>query len=199
MMIERNYFDELAAIARGPNNIVSRYNGFIINGFKFHTKEREKFRKTQNSGVMVEADGKAYYGILTDIYELNYYRKFKVVLFRYDWVDINSPRGLKVDTNGFTLVNFSRLIHTGVLLKDDPFIFSSQARQVFFVQDSKDKEWAIVIKIKPKDLYDMGKGLELEDDETYTQCMPFNVVPTDELNATTSLVRMDVEGENTNA
>ncbi|XP_038973921.1 uncharacterized protein LOC113461576 [Phoenix dactylifera] len=192
-MMERNCSEELIVIARGPNNIVNRYDGFIINGFKFHTQEREKFRKTQNSGVMVEADGKNYYGALTDIYELDYYGKFKVVLFRCNWVDINSPRGLRQDINGFTLVNFSRLIHTGVLLKDDPFVFSSQARQVFFVQDSKDKNWSLVIKTKPRDLYDMGKRLEEEDDDTYTQCMPYNVVPTDEVNAPMSLIRMDVE------
>ena len=93
--MEINNSDELIALARGPNKIVNRYNGFIINGFKFHTREREKFRKTQNSGVMVEADGKSYYGALKDIYELDYYGKFKVVLFRCDWIDINSPRGFK--------------------------------------------------------------------------------------------------------
>ncbi len=189
MMMERNCSEELIIIARGPNNIVNRYGGFIKNGFKFHPKEREKFRKTQNSGVMVEADGKNYYGALTDIYELDYYGNFKVVLFRCDWVDINSPRGLRQDINGFTLVNFSRLIHTGVLLKDDPFVFSSQAQQVFFVQDSKDKDWSLVIKTKPRNLYDMEKGLEQEDVETYTQCMPYNVVPTDEVNAPTSLMQ----------
>ncbi|XP_038972980.1 uncharacterized protein LOC120105012 [Phoenix dactylifera] len=128
VMMERNCSEELIVIARGPNNIVNKYDGFIINSFKFHTKEHEKFRKTQNSGVMVEADGKNYYGALTDIYEQDYYGNFKVVLFRCDWVNINSPRGLRQDINGFTLVNFSRLIHTGVLLKDDPFVFSSQAR-----------------------------------------------------------------------
>ena len=98
---------------------------------------------------MVKADEKSYYGILKNIYEIDYYRIFKVVLFRCDCVDINSPRGLKQDANGFTLVNFSRLIHTGILLKDDPFIFSSQARQVFFIQDAKDVDWATVIKMKP--------------------------------------------------
>ena len=44
---------------------------------------------------MVEADGKSYYGTLKDIYEFDYYRIFKVVLFRCDWIDINSPRDLK--------------------------------------------------------------------------------------------------------
>ena len=106
---------------------------------------------------------------------------------------------MKKDANEFTLVNFTRLIHTGVLLKDDPFIFSSQARQVFFVQEAKDKDWAIVIKTKPRDLYDMGRQLEDdEDDDTYTHSMPFNFVPVDDVHATISLVRTEVE-ENVNA
>ena len=106
---------------------------------------------------------------------------------------------MKKDANGFTLVNFTRLIHTGVLLKDDPFIFSSQARQVFFVQEAKDKDWAIVIKTKPRDLYDMGRQLEDdEDDDTYTHSMPFNFVPVDDVHATIPLVRIEVE-ENVNA
>ncbi|XP_073109649.1 uncharacterized protein [Elaeis guineensis] len=192
-MMESNYSDELIIIARGPNNIVNRYNGFIINGFKFHTKEREKFRKTQNSGIMVKANRKIYYNLLTDIFELNYFEKFKVILFRCNWMDINSPRGLKQDTNGFTLINFSRLIHTMMLLKDDPFIFSSQAHQVFF--DLKDKKWAVVVRMKPRGLCDMGKGLEVEDDGTYMQCMPYNFTSTNDPNAT-SLVRMDIEREN---
>ena len=71
--MERNNLDELIALARGPNKIVNRYNDFIINSFKFHTRERKKFRKIQNSSVMVEADEKSYYGVLKDIYELDYY------------------------------------------------------------------------------------------------------------------------------
>ena len=137
-MMEKNYSAKLISLARGSNFIVNKYNYFIINGFKFHTKDREN-SKTQNSGLMVEADEKTYYGVLTHIYELDYYENFKIVLFQCDWVDVNTPRGLKRDSNGFILVIFSRLIHTGVLLKDDPFIFSSQAQQVFYVQDSKDK------------------------------------------------------------
>ena len=40
--------------------------------------------------------------------------------------------------------------------------------------------------MKPKDLYDMGKGIVLEDDETYIQCMPLNIVPIDDLNISTN-------------
>nr|CAD1821762.1 unnamed protein product [Ananas comosus var. bracteatus] len=190
---ESNCSEEMIAMARGPNNITKRFSGFIINGFRFHTKDREKFRKTQNSGVMVEADGQTYYGALTDIFELDYFGKFKVVLFRCDWVDVRSPRGLKQDTNGSTLVNFSKLIHTGQFLKDDPFIFSSQAKQVFYVQDPRNEDWNHVIMTKPRDLYDVGLEMQEEDDETYTQCLFSNVMGVDELNDCTSWVRIDVQ------
>ena len=46
--------------------------------------------------------------------------------------------------------------------------FLSQAHQVFFIQDLKDKNWTVVVRIKSKDLYDIKKGLEVEDDEIYT-------------------------------
>lgn len=69
----------------------------------------------------------AYYGILIDIIEINYYDSFKVVLFRCDWVDVTQGKGVKQDTLGFTLVRFSHLIHSGDRLSDEPFIFASQA------------------------------------------------------------------------
>nr|CAD1844059.1 unnamed protein product [Ananas comosus var. bracteatus] len=197
-MAENNCPEEIIAIARGPNNVAKRYSGFVINGFRFHTKNHEKLRKTQNSGVMVEAEGQDSYGKLTDIFELDYYGSFKVVFFRCEWVDIRSPRGMKKDTNGFVLVNFSKLMHTGQLLKDDPFIFSSQAKQVFYIQDVKNEEWSYVLITKPRDLYDMGTTLQGEDDDdqTYTQCMPFNVIDANELDNCASWARTDIEGEN---
>ncbi|WVZ64539.1 hypothetical protein U9M48_014039, partial [Paspalum notatum var. saurae] len=38
----------------------------------------------------------------------------------------------------------SRLIHTGEKLEHDPFVFSSQVVQVFYVEDPKAKGWNIV-------------------------------------------------------
>ena len=34
---------------------MSKYNGYIINGCRYHTKERDELRTTQNSGVSVVA------------------------------------------------------------------------------------------------------------------------------------------------
>lgn len=129
----------------------------MINGYKFHTVDREEFRKTQNSGVMVEADGQEYYGKLMDIYELDYYGAYKVVVFRCDWVDIH--KGVRTYRNGGACVNFSKLMHTGRLLQDDPFILSSQAKQVVYVADELQKGWFHVIKTKPRDLFDLGHDM----------------------------------------
>ena len=45
MMMEKNYSNELIALAQGPYKVVIIYKGFIVDGFKYHTKDREKFRK----------------------------------------------------------------------------------------------------------------------------------------------------------
>ncbi|KAG8497123.1 hypothetical protein CXB51_008275 [Gossypium anomalum] len=84
--------DEVKWLSQGPNRVVKRYSAFIINGFRFHTKYRERLRRTQNCGIVVNSsitsyasardsnpvEGNVeYYGLLTDIIELNYYRKWK--------------------------------------------------------------------------------------------------------------------------
>ncbi|KAK6791777.1 hypothetical protein RDI58_010858 [Solanum bulbocastanum] len=66
-----------------------------------------------------------YYGRLNDIVELNYYEK--VVLFKCDWVDVTQGRGVMKDDFGFTVVNFSHLIHSGGRISDEPFVFPGQA------------------------------------------------------------------------
>lgn len=59
-----------------------------------------------------------------------------------------NSRGLNKDKRGFTLLNFSHKIHEGGALKNDPYIFSSQAQQVFYVEDEKDKGWEHVVEVK---------------------------------------------------
>ena len=78
---------------------------------KFRTKDFEANRKTQNIGVSVATKGGVtYYGVLTDITELKYSEKLQYVLFKCEWVDVDSGRGYKTDKFGFPLVNFTRLI-----------------------------------------------------------------------------------------
>jgi len=116
-MERENCGEEIIALARGPSTYVKKYKAFIINGYRFHTKDRELQRNTQNSGVVVEVIGgngilQNYYGQIYEIYELDYYGRSKVVVFKCKWVNIRSIRGLNVDKFGFPLVNFLEPIHT---------------------------------------------------------------------------------------
>lgn len=87
---------------------------------------------------------------------------------------------MKKDKRGFTLLNFSHKIHEGRALKDDPFILSSQANQVFYVEDKKDNGWEHVVRVKPRDSYRLGQVQDTTDDELYPQCMPSNIRLEDE-------------------
>ncbi|GKC33034.1 hypothetical protein Tco_1040328 [Tanacetum coccineum] len=194
LLQEENVDEEVLSLAIGPNIAAKQYKGFITNGYRFLTRRHEEFKKTQNSGVMVEVDGGYYYGKLMNIIELEYFRGYKIVLFQCDWVDNRLYRGLKKDKYGFPLVNFSRpLVHTGENLKDDPFIISTQARQVFYIEDLKDVGWSHVIMTKPRDIYDMGTNVNRDDDDSYTQCMPCNLPIMHDVNQEAHWRRRDTE------
>jgi len=125
---------------------------------------REAGRLTQNSGIVnIAEDGVNYYGRLSDIIKLSY-REYKVVLFKCDWYDVHHRVGLQKDDFGFTLLNFSRKIHIGEKMEHDPFVLSSQVEQVFYVEDPKAKGWNVVVRVKPRNLFDMGD--ELSSDGT---------------------------------
>ncbi|KAK5819509.1 hypothetical protein PVK06_024513 [Gossypium arboreum] len=130
-------------------------------------------RRTQNCGIVVNSlitsyasardsnpiEGNVeYYGLLTDIIELDYYGRCKLVLFRCDWADVNTTHVIKKDQFGFTMVNFSRLIHTEQQLMDEPYVFSSQVKQVFYSKDATDEGWYVVLQNTPRDLFNMGNG-----------------------------------------
>ncbi|KAK5771497.1 hypothetical protein PVK06_047706 [Gossypium arboreum] len=179
--------DEVKWLSQGPNRIIKRYSAFLINGYRFHTKYRERMRRTQNCGVVVNSsitsyasardsnpvEGNVeYYGLITDIIELDYYGRWKVVLFRCDWADVNTARGIKEDQFGFTMLNFSRLIHTGQQLMDEPYVFSSQVKQVFYSKDPTDAGWYVVLRNTPRDLFEMGNGSR-DDIVERSETLPF--------------------------
>ncbi|KAG8473410.1 hypothetical protein CXB51_035692 [Gossypium anomalum] len=185
--VGRTSMTKLNGFPKGPNRVIKRYSAFLINGYRFHTKYRERMRRTQNCGVVVNSsitsyasardsnpvEGNVeYYGLLTDIIELDYYGRWKVILFRCDWADVNTARGIKKDQFGFTMVNFSRLIHTGQQLMDEPYVFSSQVKQVFYSKDPTDEGWYVVHRNTPRDLFDMGNGSR-DDIVERSETLPF--------------------------
>ncbi|GJV42213.1 RNA-directed DNA polymerase [Tanacetum coccineum] len=117
-------------------------------------------------------------------------------------VNMRPSRGIKKYKYGFPLVTFSKpFVHTGESSKDDPFIIASQARQVFYIEDPKDVGWWHIIMIKPRDTYDMGRNVKIDEDnddeeELYTECMPYNLPIPDDFNETPSWCRTYIEIEN---
>lgn len=94
----------------------------MINGFRFHTRETEKKKRTtQNSRVIVIAKIKSFpssrdkilisgdvtfYGILTDIIKFDYSMRNRVVVFKCDWT---VKSGIRKEKDCIT-VNFSKLM-----------------------------------------------------------------------------------------
>ena len=171
---DNNISSTLRALSYGPSVHVIKYSGYVINGIHFDIEERDNNRTTQNSGVSIIAKTMqfssakdknpiycdvVYYGVVKEVWELDY-TSFRIPLFLCEWVDINN--GVRVDKNGFTLVNFNRLVH-----KEEPFIMASQAKQVFYVRNSCNYHWCHVFPTQPKDY----GGYEQADDDTIVELL----------------------------
>ena len=65
---------ELYAIACGLSRKAIQYSRCLVRGYRFHTTDRERYRKTQNCGVVVEGshgdDNIDFYGIVKNIIAL---------------------------------------------------------------------------------------------------------------------------------
>ncbi|KAG6400793.1 hypothetical protein SASPL_137636 [Salvia splendens] len=111
-----------------------------------HQLERIHSESTRDQNpILSELD---YYGILTDVVELDYNCGHRVVLFDCEWV--SKGKRLKTDADGFTLANFSNVIR-----HNEPFILASQAEQVFYVGDPTESQWSVVVSAAARAHYDM--------------------------------------------
>ncbi|KAA0062714.1 transposase [Cucumis melo var. makuwa] len=139
--------DNLRWIAHGPYPVVTTYNSYAINGCHYHTKSHDKNKTVQNSGVSLVA------------------KTMQVAIFKCDWVE--NSGGIKTDELGFVSVYLSRVGH-----KNDSFIFATQAKQVFFVEDPSDSRWSIVLTPPQRDFADQYNDDELGDTVLNCQGMP---------------------------
>ncbi|XP_074377014.1 uncharacterized protein LOC141718530 [Apium graveolens] len=91
---------DLGVFALGPNRTARRFTGYVVNGYRFHTSDRDSRCTTQNSSVYLTAQTTSfsssrdenpivgdvsYYGSIEDIIELDYWGLFTVVLFKCRW------------------------------------------------------------------------------------------------------------------
>ncbi|CAH1450858.1 unnamed protein product [Lactuca virosa] len=161
----------LEVIANKPSRHARYYNGYFVNGYKFHTQQYGEGRVTNNFGVCVRGETynaeqeSDYYGIVQEIIEIKYYSSgpSTVVLFNCIWFD--NKDGVIVNKNKLIDVKPNSRLQT-----DDPFCLASQAEQVFYkpypsmTRETKDK-WA-VIKTKPRGVFEVIEA-EMEADEIF--------------------------------
>ncbi|WRX10853.1 protein of unknown function DUF4216 - like 2 [Theobroma cacao] len=144
----------LIEISYGPGRMIRCYSGYFVNGFKFHTLDYGKNRKTMNSGVCIKGSfyndhERDFYGILVDIIELEYFGiGNRVVLFKCHWFD--TEKRIKVDRlHGLVDVNYN-----SILASNEPFVLVAQAHQVYYSSYPSRiryrRDWWAVFKTKAR-------------------------------------------------
>ena len=94
------------------------------------------------------ADVVVYCGVIKEILLLDYYT-FHIPLFECNLAHVG--KGVK-KLDWYTLVN----LHQGKKeFVREPFILSSQAKQVFYARYSEDSNWHIVLKAPPRGNYEL--------------------------------------------
>lgn len=156
--------EDLLSLSRGPTKYSTHSNGYIVNGYRFHVEDHDQMLRTQNCGVVVVGENDKgsenldYYGVLTDVIELQFVPDRRVILFRCKWFDVyDKIKGVKKDEYDFMSVNPSRLLKT-----NEPFVLANQASQVFYANDNANKGWHVVMKTQPRDSYEIVK--QMDDD-----------------------------------
>ena len=154
--------DDLFALACGPDIRVRQFSTCVVNGVRFNTDERDKNKKTQNSGLTCIGGYKNeninYYGTLKEIIELHYTikddgTKRSVVVFRCDWYKLDGKHTALKDDGFYKSINISNLWY-----KNDCFILATQATQVFYLPDNKyGQNWRIVQTFKHRHLYNVSE------------------------------------------
>ena len=175
------------ALSCGPDLRVKKCASCSINGIRYSTLDREKFRHTQNSGVMTEGTHEGaiidFYGVLREVIELEYNSNLEsrrtVVLFRCDWYNkVGKTRWVR-DDGHFKSINIESLWY-----KSDPSILAAQSKKIFYLPDTAlGRDWRIVQKFEHRDIYDVREkearhGEVHQDDscsDTEREVQEFNV------------------------
>ncbi|KAG8375133.1 hypothetical protein BUALT_Bualt10G0068700 [Buddleja alternifolia] len=193
--------EELWALANGPFRLNTKcYSGCMVNEVRFHTKDRDTRRTTQNSGLVVEGQHKnrmiEFFGHLHRVIELTYLGDRKTVLFQCEWFDTGSKKTIQVDKHFMSIDVRSRWY------KNDPFVLPIQVQQVFYINDIKfGKNWQLVQRVQHRHLWELPE-LDIEDDCNVNKTHAIN--PLQQFESTgvsqivegdilTNLVREDVE------
>ena len=100
----------------------------MVNGVKFVCWERNANRKTQKFGLFVAwSEATPFYGVLEEVLVIQYAYGCNAIRMRCKWYNTDSrKKRLKV------INNITSIYANAEWYKDDSFILTTQARQVFY-------------------------------------------------------------------
>ncbi|KAK8921612.1 hypothetical protein KSP39_PZI020469 [Platanthera zijinensis] len=179
---------DIKQFAYGFSSIVKRWNGYFVNGYRFHTLEYGEGKSTMNSGVCVNGSyyndsNEDYYGELLEILELSFLGPTTntIVMFKCKWFD-NGKRGTKVHPR-YKIVDIN---NDRSMAEDNPFVMASQCHQVYYTsypwrKKALDRRWHAVFKVKARSTYEIS-DIQVEEFYQETSTMnPTHVVPDDDI------------------
>ena len=149
---------DLFSLTCGPDLRVRKYSSCIVNGVRFNIVDRDKNKKTQNSGVMSQATHQGqlidFFGNIKEIIQLDYNLEDRsVVLFKCDWFKLDGKRTALQDDGFFRSINVGSLWY-----KDDCFILATHATKVFYLPDTRlGENWQVVQIFDHRHLYNVSQ------------------------------------------
>jgi hypothetical protein len=115
--------DDLFSLACGPDLRVKKYSLCIVNDVRFNTVDRDKNKKTQNSGEISQSSHNRqvtdFFGTLKEIIQLDYNER-SVVLFKCDWFILDGKMNELKDDDFFKSINVGSLWY-----KNDCYILAT--------------------------------------------------------------------------
>ncbi|KAL5569407.1 hypothetical protein UlMin_025982 [Ulmus minor] len=191
--------DDLYSLSQGADDRYTIWHSCIVNGVRFHCKDRDDKFKTQCSGVCTGGDHESvsftYYGVLLEILELEFIYQRKVFMFRCKWYNTD-PKCKRIVVEH----NLTSLDVTSEWYAEDPFILATQAQQVFYLSDrSRGKNWMVVQKVNHRNIYDIPEHKdddeelngEVFQEEESSELPPLQ--PIEDIIESSLLVRRDVQ------
>ncbi|XP_066316724.1 uncharacterized protein [Miscanthus floridulus] len=145
------------ALSQGPDHRARVFNRCYINNWLFRTTTIERNLITQNSGVLVRGDGTTgnmtWYGVIRRMISLEFPAQKEVLLFQCDWYDVpaastSRSRGYSRDKYGVINIDTSRFRYS-----NEPYILTTQAEPVFFVNLVNKPGWSSVVAVRPRNLF----------------------------------------------
>jgi hypothetical protein len=135
-------------LASGPSSQITTWQGYDINGYRFHTVEKDKKSASQNSGARYEGideatgETKTYYGQIQEIWELDYGGELQIPIFKCQWV---KPKAVVVDDYGLTTVELDNIGY-----KDDQWVLASRVAQVAYYAMPGNSKMHVVVSEKQR-------------------------------------------------